>query len=95
MDAWGWMTPPTAKKDAEAGKFLPYTDTPVWRFTAPPDLSMDEPMLFDLSTDPRQEENIAGIDTENEERMQSLLLEALNELKAPDTQYTRYGLEPQ
>lgn len=93
MDAWGWMTPMTPKKDAEGGQFLPYTDTPVWRYSAPPDLSMEEPMLFDVENDPRQDENLIGQAPTVEDRMRSLLHDVLQELEAPESQYERYELE--
>lgn len=93
LNPWGWMGPKTPKTDAESGQFLPYTDTPVWRFAAPPDPAHEEPLLFDVDSDPRQTENLAPTAPDELERMQSLLLDAMGELEPPAQQYTRFGLD--
>ncbi|MFB6218622.1 MAG: sulfatase-like hydrolase/transferase [Halobacteriaceae archaeon] len=90
MEPWGWMGPTSGKTGADAGQFLPYTDTPVWRFEAPPDPRLDGPLLFDTDADPRQTENLAGGD--EHARMRELLVAALDDLRAPDQQYERLGL---
>ena len=77
---------------AEAGEFLPYTESPVWRWSTYATGRHDDPMLFDVSADPEQEDDLAGADTEQEERMRSLLVDALDHLDAPASQYERLGL---
>ncbi|WP_435320875.1 sulfatase-like hydrolase/transferase [Haloarchaeobius sp. TZWSO28] len=92
MNAYGYFTPPEPKPDAESGRFLPYTDTPVWRFSAGCYTQNEEPLLFDRRRDWVQECNLAGDDTETEVRMRDLLVTALDDLEAPDGQYDRLGL---
>ncbi len=93
MDTTGWMTPPTPNEDAETGKFLPYTDTPVWRYTAPSLKDMEDPLLFDVDEDPCQQENLAGRDDPAENHMRSTLVDAMAEMRAPESQFDRLGLE--
>jgi arylsulfatase A-like enzyme len=93
MDPYGWMGPPTAKTDAEAGTFLPYTDTPVWRYAAPPDPAHDRPLLFDVQSDPEQEENLYERDPEQGKRLRQLLVTAMEALQAPTEQYARFNLD--
>jgi hypothetical protein len=45
-----------------------------------------------VQADPKQENNLAGQGLPEETRMKRLLIEALNELKAPQNQYERLGL---
>ena len=92
MNALGQFQPREPKYDAEAGEFLPYTDSPSWRFAAPAHGRHDEPMLFDTAADPGQEENLAGEGSAAEERMRSLLVESLDALEAPEGQFERLGL---
>jgi arylsulfatase A-like enzyme len=94
MNALGWFTPREPKHDAEAGEFLPYTESPVWRFSAAATDRHDEPMLFDVASDSGQEENLAGEGHEEEARMRGLLADALRTLDAPDQQFERLGLAP-
>jgi hypothetical protein len=49
-------------------------------------------MLFDVTEDYWQEDDLAGESTE-QERMRDLLVTALDELEAPQQQYARLGLE--
>lgn len=93
MNPHGWFVPPKPRKDAEGGTFLPYTDTPVWRY---PDKSYNRhegPLLFDTREDPWQKDDLAGHDTQEEERMRGLLLAAMRQMKAPEEQYVRLGLD--
>ncbi|MFB6218611.1 MAG: sulfatase, partial [Halobacteriaceae archaeon] len=92
MNALGWFAPREPNPDAEAGDFLPYTDSPVWRYPAPSAGRHDEPMLFDVGADPEQEDDLAGEGHPEEARMRSLLVEALDDLGAPDNQFERLGL---
>lgn len=92
MDPWGWMGPPEPKTDAEAGQFLPYTDAPVWRFSAPPDHSHDHPLLFDVKEDPRQTDDRTEQEPETVAQLQKLLIDAMETLEAPEEQYNRYML---
>jgi arylsulfatase A-like enzyme len=78
--------------DAEVAS-LPYTDDAVWRYPAGTGRRQaDEPMLFDTREDPGQTENLAAERPDERERMQSLLVDALDDLGAPDEQYERLGL---
>jgi arylsulfatase A-like enzyme len=108
MNARQFAVPRQPKPDAEAGEFLPYTDSPVWRYDAPSTQQNESPLLFDTEADPGQTENIAaeteaGADedgaggddgaTDQMERMRSLLVDALDDYGAPDSQYERLGLD--
>jgi hypothetical protein len=93
MNPHGWFQPVQVQKEAEAGRFLPYTDSPVWRYPAMSYTRHREPLLFDVQADPGQKNNLAGQGLAEEARMRALLVEALNELEAPQRQYERLGLE--
>jgi len=92
MNPYGWFSSPEPREDAEAGQFLPYTETPVWRYSAESNQRHADPMLFDVTEDYWQEDDLAGESTE-QERMRDLLVTALDELEAPQQQYARLGLE--
>jgi arylsulfatase A-like enzyme len=96
MNARQFSVPNRPKTDAEAGDFLPYTDSPVWRFSAPSIRQNEEPLLFDTADDPEQRSNLAGDagDASGEaDRMRDLLVDALDALDAPEKQYARLGLD--
>lgn len=93
MDTTGWFTPPQPKHDAEAGQFLPYTNSPVWKFEGPAHSRHDQSMLFDIQSDPWQETNLTEQEPAHAEEMRSLLINVLQELEAPDSQFERLGLE--
>jgi hypothetical protein len=92
MNALGWFQPRDPQFDAEAGEFLPYTESPVWKWETYATGRHDDPMLFDSAADPGQETDLAGEATEEEDRMRSLLVEAMEHLDAPESQYERLGL---
>lgn len=92
LSPWGWFTPPSPVTDAESGQFLPYTDAVVWRYTDQPELPHEDPLLFDIDADPRQEENLYERETRETDRMHKLLLDSLDELHAPDSIYERFEL---
>lgn len=92
MRPYGWFTPPVAQMEAEAGRFLPYTDTPVWRYPAPSMSRHDQPLLYNVERDPGQRDNIAGREPAIAARLRDLLITALRELQAPVEQYDRLGL---
>jgi arylsulfatase A-like enzyme len=81
---------PEPKPDAVTAS-LPYTDSPVWRFETPAHARQDAPMLFDVSADPDQTNDLAG-DSSEEDRMRDLLVAGLDALEAPKEQYRRLGL---
>ena len=91
MNPNSWFTPCEPKTEAESGAFLPYTDTPVWRFAGASFEQLDEPLLFDVTTDPSQESDLA--EGEPTERMQALMQTALDILDCPSHQYERLDLE--
>ncbi|UPM44723.1 sulfatase-like hydrolase/transferase [Halocatena salina] len=93
MDAWGYFTPTEPKQDVESGRFLPYTDTPVWRFEGPSFEQHDDIKLYDTDADPEQSTNLAG-NHPAEQQMEDLLADALQVLKAPENQFERLGLTP-
>jgi len=86
-----FATPAEPRLEAESGAFLPYTDSPVWRYEAPPFVQNEEPLLFDSRTDPEQTTNRAD-DPELRERLQAQLSRGLEELAAPDRTFDRLGL---
>ncbi|WP_162991510.1 sulfatase-like hydrolase/transferase [Halostella salina] len=95
LNARGFPLPRDPKTDADAGQFLPYTDSPVWRYAAPSFSQTDEPLLFDTREDPGQTTNLAddGGGPAAVDRMRGLLVDALDDLGAPDSQYARLGLD--
>jgi arylsulfatase A-like enzyme len=93
MNPNSWFTPREGKTDAEAGAFLPYTDTPVWRFAGSSFEQLDGPMLFDVAADSEQESNLVESEGSTTDRMRKLMEEALGSLDCPDHQYERLGLE--
>lgn len=92
MDPWDWFLPPQPHEDAESGRFLPYTDAPVWRYGLSSRVRHESPMLFNVDDDPLQEHDLAGNSDPNEQRMCELLVTALTEIKAPQSQFKRLGL---
>ncbi|MFC6723588.1 sulfatase [Halobium palmae] len=92
MNPHAWFTPVRPKEDAESGQFLPYTDTPVWRYSAPSYPRNEEMMLFDSDADPWQQNDLVDEDPDAHERMRRLLGDALADLNAPLVQYDRLGL---
>lgn len=95
MNTHGWNLPVRAPTDAEAGRFLPYFDAPLWRYSGRSLSRHERPLLFDTLKDPGQEDDLAGQGFGEETRMRKLLLEALGHLQAPREQYERLGLEAQ
>jgi len=93
MAPWDWFQPPVAHVDAEGGRFLPFTDSPVWRYSIPSQWRHDAPMLFDVQDDPMQANDLAGTGDANEQRMRDLLVTVLDTMQAPRSQYRRLGLD--
>ncbi|WP_276256225.1 sulfatase-like hydrolase/transferase [Halomontanus rarus] len=93
MNPHSWFTPPEPRPNAEAGNYLPYADAPVWRYESASYSRHEEPLLFDVTADPEQREDLAGTGDPNEERLRGLLVDALAHLEAPSRQYERLGLE--
>ena len=85
--------PMTPKTDAEGGRYLPYTDTPVWRWPAEPHRRHDEPMLFDTRADPDQTRDLVGTDPDTTDRMRGLLTAGLEALEAPPEVGDRLGVQ--
>ena len=92
MNPRSWFTPVTPKHDADAGEFLPYSESPVWCYAGKSYEQHDQPMLFDVRTDPRQRTNLAGDATDVEDELRGVLHDAMAELDAPETQFERLGL---
>jgi arylsulfatase A-like enzyme len=93
INANAWFQPETPEPDAKSGAFLPYTDTPVWRYTVPAHSRHDEPLCFDTADDTGQTHNIAP-DTSEITRLRALLKDALGHLDAPPNVYNRLQLSP-
>jgi len=93
LNPFGYFTPQEPKKDAEAGEFLPYTDTPVWRFTDSSWTQNEGPLLFDRQRDPTQDRDLTDEEPEQTERMRGLLATALGDLDAPASQYDRLEID--
>lgn len=81
-------------KDAELGRFLPYTDYPIIK--AKQSIARREhaadTLLFDQQNDPAQENNLAG--DAIEEQYIDLLVATMSRMDAPTEQYERLGLCP-
>jgi hypothetical protein len=92
MRPYSWFTPPEAQPAAEAGRFLPYTDSPVWRYPARSHARHPTPLLYNVQHDRAQSENLAGRGLADEQRLRELLHEALRQLQAPPEQYERLRL---
>jgi arylsulfatase A-like enzyme len=92
MRPYGWFTPPETQPAAEAGRFLPYTDSPVWRYPARSHARHPASLLYNVQHDRAQSENLAGCGLPDERRLRELLHEALRQLQAPPEQYERLGL---
>jgi arylsulfatase A-like enzyme len=93
MSPYGWFTPDEPQTDAESGQFLPYTDSPVWRYEAPSHSRHEDPRLFDVTEDPDQQRDVADERPAACERMERTLVEALDALAAPEQQYERLGID--
>jgi arylsulfatase A-like enzyme len=94
INANAWFQPETSEPDAESGAFLPYTDTPVWRYTAPAHSRHEEPLCFDTAEDPGQTQNLAPDEPDETARLRTLLGDALKHLEAPPNVYDRLQLTP-
>lgn len=92
MNTADWFSPPEPHSDAKPSA-LPYTDSPVWQYAGPSHTRHEEPMLFDTDADPDQDRNLAANRPELVKRMQSLLLDAMADLDAPEWQYERLGFD--
>ena len=87
----------------EMGRFLTWTDYPVYRFPCAKPANIDqredcleevhETKLFDLQADYSQEHDLVGVDAAAEERMIELLRRGLAEHDAPAEQLVRLGLD--
>ena len=79
-------------RDAEFGRFLPYTDMPVVRARAdvPRPERLRESQLYDIVSDPGQMRNLLG--TPAEGRYIELLRAAMARADSPPSQYERLGL---
>jgi arylsulfatase A-like enzyme len=92
MNPNGWFVPRSPKESAESGPFLPYTDTPVWRFEGASFAQLDGEHLYDVREDPRQRRNLVDEDPDVADRMRDHLVAAMDDLDAPEGQYERLGL---
>jgi arylsulfatase A-like enzyme len=79
--------------EIDAGRFLSYTDMPVFRLPErrPRSEFVRDTRLYDIKADPGQERDLTG--SEIEARYVDLLARAMAECDAPAEQYTRLGLK--
>jgi arylsulfatase A-like enzyme len=87
-----WFRAPPLPGDVESGRFLPYTDTQVWRYPGGAWPQAERPELYDVAADPDQLDDLAGRGDPNEERLRSLLERELRALDAPPAQFERLEL---
>jgi len=102
VNPYAWFIPPKVQTEAESGSFLPYTETPVWRYTprsqrGPEEhlkvsVQQDRPLLYDTDADPQQHDNLIDSLPEIRADMTALLTEAMQTLEAPDAEFRRFGL---
>lgn len=93
MNPRDWFRPVRCPTDASAGIYLPYSETPVWRYADRSLPQHAEPMLYDVENDPEQATNLAGQGLNEERAMRELLAQALQDMRAPQSQYIRLGLD--
>ena len=74
--------------DAEAGKFIPGVDCPVWKIPSKSGPAIPE-MLFDRENDPAQENNISEEERNGVKEMRAILKELMDEEGVPPEQYKR------
>ncbi|SIR74775.1 Arylsulfatase A [Haladaptatus litoreus] len=92
MNSRSWFTPVTPKRDADVGSYLPYTESPVWRYAGKSYEQHTRPLLYNVQNDSRQQTNLAGDSIQVETEMRELLHKAMAELGAPKSQYHRLGI---
>jgi arylsulfatase A-like enzyme len=90
MSAQSPFTPTEGYESADAGAFLPYTDTPVWRRQYPSASIIRDHRLYDTEADPTQSNDIVDSSAARS-RLAELLREALDTLEAPSEVYEQYG----
>lgn len=88
---------PEAWSAAEAGRFLPNVQFPVWRMPRHGGLAApaaDHRLYRHTEGDPTGQANIIGEEPDTARRMRALLAETLAEDGCPPEQFTRLGLNP-
>lgn len=91
MNPHKWLQPPEPQEEAKTGT-LPYSDTPVWKYSGSSYSQLDEPLLYNTELDPEQQDNLATQAHEEADRMKELMTSALESLGAPESQYNRLSL---
>lgn len=93
----GWLGADKADQ-IEMGHFLSRIPFPIYRVPSGPEALVkdggvyaNEDHLFDLLEDPGQTAEV--LDVEVRDRMESLLVQAMREVQAPDDQFVRLGLD--
>ena len=76
--------------NAEAGKYIPGVDCPVWKMPGKSQALVPE-LLFDRKKDPDQNNNISDTEPDLVSRMRTLLKKLMDEEGAPPEQYKRLG----
>ena len=92
MNPHSWFTPRETRTDVDAGEYLPYTESTVWRYSADSWFQNHEERLYDVKSDPHQGTNLVSEAADLRDRLQALLVRALNERNAPAGQRERLGL---
>jgi arylsulfatase A-like enzyme len=82
-------------ENAELGRFLPYTDTPVLRVPGIPEFGIHEEIFenkcFTITDDYHQMNDLCG--TLTEDRMKEMLIGEMKSADCPDEQFERLGLK--
>lgn len=93
INPWEWFSPVKVPSNVTSGSFLPYSTGPVWCYESDSHPAQNEPLLYDVLSDPEQNVNLAGQGLQEERHMRELLIHALHELHAPAEQFERLGVQ--
>lgn len=89
LNPHSWFTPREGRPEADAGAFLPYTDSMTWRYPARSWQQHSDERLYDLETDPTQQQNLIDKNTTARDRLRTALSDRLDALGAPESQHER------
>lgn len=92
MNPNNWFGPVEGSAEAVGGRFIPYTDIPVWKTPCTVDYEEEEDMLFHIESDPEQQHNVADEHPDVVDHMQGLVRKKMKEADAPEEQYERLAL---
>ncbi len=90
MNATNWFRPVQVPQEVEVGHFLPYTNSPLWRYPVDVTTRSHAPQLFNIREDPMQDQNLAPLQTSTCSEMERLAQSALQELQGPRELWERF-----